>query len=86
MEHPQIKLLLELPAVHLLRRPHAAMVLGFFYRAFKRQLRVALPEGELQAMLETYLEELQAANNSGFPGSSRGEYSLRTVTIGRRGY
>src|SRR6266513_290347 len=68
MEHPEIKLLLELPAVRLLRSPHAAMVLGFFYRAFKRQLRVALPEGELQAMLETYLEELQASDSQGFPG------------------
>ena len=70
MEHPQIKLLLELPAVRLLRGPHAAMVLGFFYRAFKRHLRVALPEGELQAMLETYLEELQVTDNSAFPGSA----------------
>lgn len=68
MEHPEIKLLLELPAVRLLRSPHAAMVLGFFYRAFKHQLRVALPEGELQAMLETYLEELEALDSQGFPG------------------
>lgn len=70
MEHPEIRLLLELPAVRLLRSPHAAMVLGFFYRAFKRQLRIALPEGELQAMLETYLEELQASDSQEFPGSA----------------
>ena len=54
IEHPEIKLLLELPAVRLLRSPHAAMVLGFFYRAFKHQLRVALPEGELQATRSRY--------------------------------
>ena len=70
MEHPQIKLLLELPAVRLLRSPHAALVIGFFFRAFKRQLRVALPEGELQAMLETYLEELQSADLADFSGSA----------------
>lgn len=70
MEYPEIKLLLERPAMRLLRGPNAAMVLGFLHRAFKRHLRVAVPEGELQAQLEGYLEELRQADANLYPGSA----------------
>src|SRR6266702_8936380 len=57
MEHHEIKLLFELPALRILRGPNAVMVLGFLYRAFKRHLRVAIAESELQAMMDAYLED-----------------------------
>src|SRR5580698_1915610 len=70
MEHAEVKLLLDLPAVRLLRSPHASVLLGFFYRAFKRQLRVAVPEDELEAMLEAYLDEFQTTDTAEFPGAA----------------
>lgn len=76
MDYSEIKLLLDLPAARLLRSPHAALVVGFFHRAFKRQLRVAIPESELEAMLETYLEEVNGADSQQFPGSAA-EYLTR---------
>lgn len=70
MEHHEIKLLLELPALRILRGPHAAMVLGFLHRAFKRHLRVAIAESELQAMLDTYLEDLRQEDPQAYPESA----------------
>lgn len=76
MDYPEIKLLLERPALRLLRGPNAAMVLGFLHRAFKRHLRVAIPEGELQAQLATYLEDLRHVDATLYPGTA-GEYLNR---------
>ncbi len=59
MDFQEIKHLLELPALRILRGSNAAMVLGFLHRAFKRHLRVAIPESELQALLEAYLDDLR---------------------------
>jgi hypothetical protein len=70
MDYPEIKLLLERPAMRLLRGPNAAMVLGFLHRAFKRRLRVAVAEGELQAQLDAYLEELRQGAPDLYPGSA----------------
>jgi hypothetical protein len=70
MEYQEIKLLLETPAVRILRASNAALVLGFFGRAFKRPLRVSIAEGELQAMLAGYLDELRATNPEAYPGTA----------------
>lgn len=76
MEFHEIKLLLDQTAVRILQGPNAAMVLGFLHRAFKRRLRVAIDEGELQAMLETYLDDLRQANPGAYPVSA-GDYLNR---------
>ncbi len=65
MELLEIRTLLELPALRILRGPNAAMVLGFLHRAFKRHLRVAIPESELQAALGSYLEPFQGEESHG---------------------
>lgn len=70
MEFHEIKLLLDQTAVRILRGQNSAMVLGFLHRAFKSRLRVAIPEGELQAMLETYLEDLRLASTDSYPDSA----------------
>lgn len=70
MDYPEIKLLLERPAMRLLRGSNAPMVLGFLHRAFKRHLRVAVGEGELQAQLDTYLEGLRESDPTLYPDSA----------------
>jgi hypothetical protein len=66
MEFGEIKQLLEVPAVKLLRSANAAMVLGFLYRAFKKSLRTTVPEGELRSLLEAYLVELREKEPEAF--------------------
>jgi hypothetical protein len=61
MELTEIRHLFELPALRILRGSNAALVLAFLHRAFKRQPRVAIPESELQAALEAFLEPLRDA-------------------------
>ena len=59
MTYQEIKILLEHPAAGLLRSQNAAMVLGFLSHAFKAQHRATLPEGQLRALLDAYLEDLR---------------------------
>lgn len=66
MEFHEIKQLLELPAIRLLRSANAPMVLGFLHRAFKRDLRTTIPEGELRSLLGVYLGELREAQPDSF--------------------
>ena len=61
MDYHEIRNLMGYPAVDLLRSDNAAMVLGFLFRAFKAHHRAVLPEGQIRAMLEAYLEELRDA-------------------------
>lgn len=76
MEYDEIKLMLELPAARVLRGQNAAMVLGFLHRAFKRQLKTAIAEGELRASLDFYLEELRQTDPAAYPDSA-GDYLNR---------
>ena len=62
MDFQEFKQLLTFPAVGLLRSDNASMVLGFLFRAFKSQHRTGLPEGQIRAMLEAYLEETREAD------------------------
>lgn len=73
MTYQEIKLLLEHPAVNLLRAQNSAMLLGFLHRTFKVQHRVALPENQLKALLENYLEELRNGEPDVYPMSA-GQY------------
>lgn len=57
MDYREIKRLLDLPAVRLIRAHNAPLVLGFMHRVFKSAQRVTLPEGRLRAALEAYLDE-----------------------------
>ncbi len=95
MELLEIRTLLELPALRILRGPNAAMVLGFLHRAFKRHLRVAIPESELQAALGSYLEPFQGERAmevlspqriSGLNGSTptTASYASTTATTANR--
>jgi len=61
MDYQELRQLTAYPAVDLLRSDNAAMVLGFLFRAFKAHHRTVLPEGQIRALLETYLEELREA-------------------------
>lgn len=70
MEFHEIRLLLDQTAVRALRGQNAAMVLAFLHRAFKRQLRVAVTEGELQATLENYLDDLRQGEPDAYPDSA----------------
>lgn len=67
MDFHDLKLLLELPAVRLLRSSNAAMTVAFFYRVFKRQPRVSVPEGQLRELLQVFLEELRETDPQAFP-------------------
>ncbi len=67
MDYHDIRLLLELPAVRLLRSPNAAMLLAFLQRAFKSQQRLSIPEGQLRELLQTFLDELRESDPSAFP-------------------
>jgi hypothetical protein len=61
MEYHELKLLLELPPVKLLRAQNAPLLLAFLHRVFKQEHRVAVPEGQLRAALEAELEERRNA-------------------------
>lgn len=69
MEYHEIRELLHLPAIRLLASPHAAMVLGFLHRVFKRSLRTAVPEGELRSLLEVWLSTLRHGEPEAYPDS-----------------
>ena len=73
MEYHEINLLLESPALRLLRAQNAPMLLGFLHQAFKREHRVAIPEGQLRASLSAYLDDLRESDPSAYPKSA-GEY------------
>lgn len=70
MDYQDFRQLIACPAVDLLRSDNAAMVLGFLFRAFKAQHRAVLPEGQIRALLDTYLEELREANPDIYPMSA----------------
>jgi len=70
MNYQEIRLLLDHPAASLLRSQNAAMLLGFLYHAFKQQHRVTIPEGQLRALLEAYLDELRQAEPNQYPMSA----------------
>lgn len=65
--YQEITTLLEHPAAGLLRSQNAAMVLGFLSHAFKSQHRATLPEGQLRALLDAYLEDLRGSNPDEYP-------------------
>lgn len=67
MTYQEIQLLLEHPAVNLLRAQNAAMLLGFLYRTFKAQHRVTVPESQMQALLGLYLEEVRNGEPGAYP-------------------
>lgn len=59
--------MLDHPAVNLLRAQNGAMLLGFLHRTFKAQHRVTVPESQMQALLELYLEEVRNAEPGAYP-------------------
>lgn len=67
MEYHELKLLLDLPAVRLIRATNAPLVLGFMYRVFKSAQHVTLPEGQLRAALEAYLDECRGEDPLAYP-------------------
>ena len=67
MEYHELKLLLELPPVRLLRAQNAPLLLGFLHRVFKSEHCVSIAEGQLQAALEAELQERREAE----PGAYR---------------
>lgn len=70
MEILEIEQLLKLPTFSLLRSQNAPLILGFLFRAFKKKLKPSIPEGELLAMLESYLADVRSDNPDAFPGSA----------------
>jgi hypothetical protein len=66
MEYHELKLMLESPTVKLLRAQNAPLLLAFLHRVFKQEHRVAIPEGQLRAALETELEERREAEPSAY--------------------
>jgi hypothetical protein len=68
--YQEITILLDHPAAGLLRSQNAAMVLGYLSHAFKAQHRATLPEGQLRALLDAYLEDLRHADPEGYPMTS----------------
>lgn len=67
MEYHELNLLLDLPAVRLIRATNAPLILGFIHRVFKAAQRVALPEGQIRAALEAYLDDLREADPLAYP-------------------
>src|SRR6185437_9060922 len=67
MDYQEFRAFMAHPAIDLLRGDNAAMVLGFLFHAFKAQHRAIVPEGQLRAILETYLEELRDAEPDKYP-------------------
>lgn len=58
--------LLAHPAVRLLRSPHAALTLTFLHRAFKEHHAIAIPESQLRARLENFLDEARTLDPGNF--------------------
>ncbi|MFO1515069.1 MAG: DUF3375 family protein [Verrucomicrobiota bacterium] len=69
MEHHDIYLL-KLPTLRLLRAQNAPMLLGFLHQTFKREHKVAIPEGQLRATLTAFLGELREAEPLAYPKSA----------------
>ncbi len=67
MDYHEIKLLLDLPAVRLIRAHNAPLVLGFMQRVFKSAQRVSLPEGQLRASLEAFLDDCREGDPLAYP-------------------
>ena len=67
MDYHELKLLLDVPAVRLVRAHNAPLILGFMLRAFKSAQRVSLAEGQLRAALEAYLEECRGEDPLAYP-------------------
>ncbi|HXT12310.1 MAG TPA: DUF3375 domain-containing protein [Candidatus Angelobacter sp.] len=67
MEYHDINLLLKLPTLRLLRAQNAPMLLGFLHQTFKREHKVAIPEGQLKAGLNAYLDELREKDPLAYP-------------------
>lgn len=67
MEYHELTLLLDLPAVRLIRAHNAPLVLGFFHHVFKSAQRVSLPEGQIRAALEAYLDERRESEPLAYP-------------------
>lgn len=70
MEYHEFNLLLRLPALQLLRAQNAPMLLGFLHQTFKREHKVAVPEGQLRAALAAYLDELREKDPLAYPKSA----------------
>jgi hypothetical protein len=66
MEYHEAALLLEKPAVRLLRATTSAAVLTFLIKTFKIGRRVSIAEGELRGLLETYVDTLTEIGVQGF--------------------
>ena len=70
MEYHDINLLLKLPTLQLLRAQNAPMLLGFLHQTFKREHKVAIPEGQLRAALAAYLDDLREKDPLAYPKSA----------------
>lgn len=70
MNYHEVKILMDHPAVALLRSQNAAMVLGFLFHAFKAQHRITLPEGQIRALLDAYLEDRRQDAPEDYPMTS----------------
>lgn len=70
MEYHDINLLLKLPTLQLLLAQNAPMLLGFLHQTFKREHKVAIPEGQLRAGLTAFLNELREADPLAYPKSA----------------
>jgi hypothetical protein len=70
MEYHELKLMLEQPALKLLRAQNAPMLLGFLYQTFKREHKITVPEGQLRATLDSYLDELRQQDPQAYPKSA----------------
>mgnify|MGYP001283810219 FL=1 len=67
MEYHELKLLLTVPAVRIIRAQNAPLILGFMQRAFKSAQRVSVPEGQLRSALEAYLDECRGEDLLAYP-------------------
>jgi hypothetical protein len=70
MEYHDINLLLKLPTLQLLRAQNAPMLLGFLHQTFKREHKVAIPEGQLRAALAAFLDHLRERDPLAYPKSA----------------
>jgi hypothetical protein len=61
MDYDEVRLLLDLSAVRLLRAQNSPLILSFLYEVFRKEHRTVLAEGQLRSALETYLEERRDA-------------------------
>lgn len=55
------------PAVRLLRAQNGAVILAFFFRVFKQETRITIPEEQLLAELAGFQEEVSAADPGVLP-------------------